>query len=452
VQEALPAAAQARLQRLRRALDTSMQEGLQTYATAREGLARRVESAWLRLGGPAACAAAADLTHARAFFDALAQWSLEPDWNGPQELPHRLGRLFATHSAHGAQAVQVMTIHRAKGLEFDHVILPGLGRKRRGSERELLQWLDLPRGTSGRDLLMVAVPPAAAAGPTALGRYVTRLQDQRAQNEATRLLYVAATRARHQLHLYGELDVTPRAGTLLARLWPAIKAQFPVQAQDSESTAAPQAAEIVREALVLERLSQDWTVPPLPPGPQAPGLPIASYEAAPLQHAVNLSERAVCELLRSQARRRRLPAGDDAALAQLLRARLERLGCAPEELPDRTMLALGLLQACLNDARLQWIFASLAAADAQAESPLALTGLVAGRLTSTRADLSFKDAAGTRWLIDIAPQPAADLTLESAFGARVARHVHLAQGLESDVAARAAVYVPARQLFWTMRD
>ena len=57
-----------------------------------------------------------------------------------------------------------MTIHRAKGLEFDHVILPGLGRKRRLPERQLLKWLDLPRDTHGSDLLMVAVPrvPPAA--------------------------------------------------------------------------------------------------------------------------------------------------------------------------------------------------------------------------------------------------------------------------------------------------
>ncbi len=104
------------------------------------------------------------------------------------------------------QAVQIMTIHHAKGLEFDHVILPGLGRQRRGTVRPLLQWLDLPREGGGSDLLMVAVPPAAAAGPTALGHYVTRLQTLRERNETTRLLYVAATRARLQLHLFGQLD------------------------------------------------------------------------------------------------------------------------------------------------------------------------------------------------------------------------------------------------------
>ncbi len=41
-----------------------------------------------------------------------------------------------------------------------------------------------------------------------------------------------------------------------------------------------------------------------------------------------------------------------------------------------------------------------------------------GRLSSARADLSFTDQAGNRWLIDIAPQPplASDAALQAAFG------------------------------------
>ncbi len=234
----LSAPAQSRVRRLQAVLAVSFEEARHTYASGRESLARRVESAWLRLGGPAACAQEQDLVHARAFFDALAQWSQEPDWTGPQQLPHRLKRLYAAQQAQPG-AVQIMTIHHAKGLEFDHVILPGLGRQRRGNDRSLLQWLDLPREAGGSDLLMVAVPPGAAARATALGRYVTRLQNLRERNETTRLLYVAATRARLQLHLFGQLedptdekpDPAPRAGTLLQRLWPALADAFPQRAE-----------------------------------------------------------------------------------------------------------------------------------------------------------------------------------------------------------------------------
>jgi hypothetical protein len=112
------------------------------------------------------------------------------------------------------------------------------------------------------------------------------------------------------------------------------------------------------------------------------------------------------------------------------------------------------LQSCLDDARLQWMFKSLNGADGAAEVPLPLTGMFAGRLTSVRADLSFKDAAGTRWLIDIAPLPqqadaagGADAVLTGAFELRLAQHIQLANAL-GDAPARAAMYLPARQLFW----
>jgi len=444
---ALAPQARLRVGRLREAL----------AACGHTDLARRVETAWLLLGGPAACARETDLRHARAFFDALAQWSVEPDWTGPQELPERLNRLFASHEAGSADTVQVMTIHRAKGLEFDHVILPGLGRRRRRNERQLLQWLDLPRGTRGSDLLMVAVPPTAATAPTALGRYVSQLQHQREQNEATRLLYVAATRARLQLHLFGQLDEPlagqpeprPGAGTLLERLWPAIKDQFPIQSEGLVATAQPDPQAMPRSPEALERLSANWRLPPQPPGPQPQVVPIASYE--PLQwqpaQAADLVDRAVCEVLRGLARRRR-PLGDDAQLLSQVTLRLQRLGCEDAVLLERARLGLELLQACREDSRLQWIFANLGAAQARAEVPLALTGMFAGRLTSIQADLSFTDQAGTRWLIDIAPTPPANEGApEAAFALRLTRNAQLAAALDA-APARAAVYLPALRLFW----
>jgi ATP-dependent helicase/nuclease subunit A len=445
---ALAPEAQQRVRRLRAALT----------ASDHTELARRVETAWLLLGGPAACAQDADLRHARAFFDSLAQWSQEPDWTGPQQLPERLERLFASHEGGTAGTVQVMTIHRAKGLEFDHVILPGLGRRRRRTERQLLQWLDLPRGTRGSDLLMVAVPPAAATGPTPLGRYVSQLQHQRELNEATRLLYVAATRARLQLHLFGQLDEPlagspeprPATGTLLERLWPALKGRFPGQPEGTLPTALPETDSVARPPGTLERLSARWQLPVLPPGPRPQVLAIAAYEAVQTPDArsgADLVDRAVCELLRSLARRRR-PPGDDVTLLEAVTLRLRRLGCEPAQLPQAALLGLELLQACREDSRLQWMFANLGATQAHAEVPLALTGMFAGRLTSIQADLSFTDQAGTRWLIDIAPSPPdAEGSLATAFALRLTRNAHLATALD-EAPARAAVYLPATRLFW----
>ncbi len=258
----LAADARQRLLRLRAAL-TAAAPAPRSRPAGRERVAAAGRSGRLcARQRPASCT---------AFFDALAQWSQEPDWVGPQELPERLDRLFASHEAGVAGTVQVMTIHRAKGLEFDHVILPGLGRRRRGAERQLLQWLDLPRGTRGSDLLMVAVPPAAAPAPSALGRYVSRLQQQREQNEATRLLYVAATRARQQLHLFGQLEERPARGTLLERLWPALEEQFPPHAELEDNTAMPESGDTGRAPGTLQRLYADWQAPQPPPAAATAG-------------------------------------------------------------------------------------------------------------------------------------------------------------------------------------
>ena len=64
-----------------------------------------------------------------------------------------------------ANPVQVMTIHRAKGLEFDHVFLPALDRSSIATRDPLLRWLDLPREQAVRsDLLMAPVPTIGDGG------------------------------------------------------------------------------------------------------------------------------------------------------------------------------------------------------------------------------------------------------------------------------------------------
>ncbi|MBV8496254.1 MAG: UvrD-helicase domain-containing protein, partial [Gammaproteobacteria bacterium] len=229
-----------------------------------ESVSEWLERTWMRLG---ACDAypADDLEDARRYFAALAQRDAAAEWRGPEDLHALLAELHAAPRA-GENPVQVMTIHRAKGLEFDHVLIPALERTTRGGERRLLRWIDLP-GESGESELLIAPTPAVGASEESeVDTYLRDLGRERDANERARLLYVAITRARRTLWLSAAPpagdDGAPRPDprSPLALLWSALAARFVSEAQASGSEEA-----LVR-AGPLVRLRADWQAaePPAP--------------------------------------------------------------------------------------------------------------------------------------------------------------------------------------------
>jgi ATP-dependent exoDNAse (exonuclease V) beta subunit len=161
-----------------------------------------VRGAWLALGGPACLADALDLDTAERFFDVLAAHERAgdvPDWSA---FCAALDELAASPEPAAATEgmptrVQVMTMHKAKGLQFDTVVLPGLGRKGRGASRELLRWRRRQRG------LLIAPSPSPGSDPDPVFDYLKRLEKEESDAELGRLLYVACTRAKSRLHLIG---------------------------------------------------------------------------------------------------------------------------------------------------------------------------------------------------------------------------------------------------------
>jgi ATP-dependent helicase/nuclease subunit A len=194
-------------------------------------LADWLETTWLRLGAADAYPTA-DLRHARAFLAALSDRAASGEWNGPGDIGSLLGDLYAQPQASTPNPVQIMTIHRAKGLEFDHVFVPSLDRDLNRGREPLLRWLDLPRREGESDLVMAPVPAIGDDAGGSVGVYLKRLMARRAANEQTRLLYVATTRAKKTLYLSAapkakqDGTVIPRTGTLLASLWPALSDAF----------------------------------------------------------------------------------------------------------------------------------------------------------------------------------------------------------------------------------
>ncbi len=96
--------------------------------------------------------------------------------------------------------LQVMTIHKSKGLEFDAVFLPGLGVQPNRGDSPMLRWLNLPTQKHGNLLLMSPIQ-AAHHERCAVYDYLDQLDSVKSSYETQRLLYVAATRAKSRLYL-----------------------------------------------------------------------------------------------------------------------------------------------------------------------------------------------------------------------------------------------------------
>jgi len=221
----LSADGQQRLAHLREVL------GLALAHQGQQRPRRWVEGVWQALGGPLTLAQEADLSDTQAFFEVLERCSR----HGVLELERieaELERLYAAPDPDGA-ALQLMTLHKAKGLEFDTVILPGLQRKAQGADRALLLW-DQVLDDQGHERLLLATQPEAGHDGPSIYDYLLALENERQRNEAKRLLYVGATRARRQLHLLGSAAPNPKDETLrapapdslLALLWPVAESEF----------------------------------------------------------------------------------------------------------------------------------------------------------------------------------------------------------------------------------
>ncbi|MGM9997882.1 MAG: UvrD-helicase domain-containing protein [Candidatus Bruticola sp.] len=192
-------------------------------------LVRSIEGLWRSLGGPAFCNEA-ELEAAQQYINFLTRYDSGALWPTADTLDTDLNDLFADTLISEGNPVQFMTIHSSKGLEFDYVFLPGLGRKsaKPGSTSllnraaivydndqiegsDVISVLDSEGSTSGmseagaeyngrrgiNDDIMIA-----AGQDMPIGEAVSCIKRKFDTAERVRLFYVAATRAKKRLFIY----------------------------------------------------------------------------------------------------------------------------------------------------------------------------------------------------------------------------------------------------------
>ncbi len=238
-----------RLARVKQVLHSSAQN------RARLTAAQRVERAWRSLGGDAPLTPA-ELTNARRFFELLDTLETSAGRIDSTQLEDRLTQLYAEPDPlpERSGCVELLTIHKAKGLEWDLVFVPALERSPAFTPARLLTWSVLDDLEDASTHIMLA--PLAARGEDVdpLTTWLKRRHREREYAENKRLLYVACTRARDELHLFAAPKLSARgvsngpAVSLLRAAWPAAEAHFaagprPVHA-DSDDSEMPHSVDL----------------------------------------------------------------------------------------------------------------------------------------------------------------------------------------------------------------
>jgi ATP-dependent helicase/nuclease subunit A len=372
-------------------------------------LARQVSALWRQLGGMQACRSTAELSAAEQYLLALQRLEEAEPHITAARLQKLADRLRDDSTTGNTGAVEILTLHHSKGLEWDAVFIPGLGRKPRNDNPPLLRWLQLPAAGNDTDLLMAVYSMGEENSSSPLAAYIRGLQTGRLHNERVRLAYVGVTRARQRLYLSGHAPTNRKTGepqpvshSQLDILWPALREHFvntlPAINSEPETVST---SPLVRSQ--WQRLPANFECESAVTLPQVMGLVAAQTEGrgalefswvGPLARAVGTVIHAELERLAPQG----IPAAADFQRhVDHYRLRLHELGATAQEAFDRAPYIAAQLARLVGSDRLRWL---LAAEHKESRSEWCLSGMVAGQLRSVVIDRSFVDRDGSRWVVD----------------------------------------------------
>lgn len=354
-----------------------------------------VEQTWMRLGGPATLEDYAEILDIDEFFNLLAELANHSQSVNLEMLSERIKHLRAS-SHHDDAPVQIMTVHSAKGLEFDTVILPHLEKTNSSDDKSLLLWMEYPLERRGQKALLLAPLHAVENKSDALYDYIEQTQRTKLLYEVDRLFYVAATRAKKRLHLVFNLKESDKApaGSFLEKLWPQIKNN--VTLIEPENTRDEAKAIIPSHAIM--RFDTNWQNP-------------VTYTDMPEQasrqnkngfHLVDQRARLIGTVTHTLFQQislhgmewwRQIPIHDQ--INYIIRE-LASTGFSAHHINEGAKLIHAMLKRALNDEACRWILSP----HTNAKSEYQLTLVTSEGCENIIIDRTFIDKDGNRWIID----------------------------------------------------
>jgi ATP-dependent exoDNAse (exonuclease V) beta subunit len=352
------------------------------------------------LGGPAIIGEQHAVDNVYHFLDVVENLEVAGDLPDIGELE---ALLDSEHVSSNVEArLQVMTMHRAKGLQFDHVLLFGLGRIPRPREQSVLSWFDIP-DEHGQSLKIISpVGPRAELEKDPVHGYIGQVESAKDRNELSRLLYVACTRARKSLHLVGNArllksGMRPDRRSLLHLLWPAIGDQYELAYDpDKHIQESSDGGEWLTPE--LRRFAADWDLPVAPDSPTRTEEP--EDEGAQVEfYWVGMDARIAGTLVHRWMQQIVDTPGEttelDEGSARLTSLRwLREMGIIEDAARNILTRTLSAVQQVLTDERGRWLL------QGEGHAELALSGVIDGQVESVVIDRVRIDDDGVHWIVD----------------------------------------------------
>lgn len=196
-------------------------------------------------------------TALNTYFKYLSDWINNSSTMDSCELIQLIASSYIDNISDAADAIDIMTIHHSKGLEFEHVIIPGLAKPSRIDEHKLLYWHEILDSKQQPKLMLAPI----SSNPHKLDpiyKCLRTIDQQQTTAEGTRLLYVALTRAKLSIHMYACLDTdreqsikAPSKRSLLHWLWPQLKATLNPKLESTTTSDKHEPQQVIQQACLL---------------------------------------------------------------------------------------------------------------------------------------------------------------------------------------------------------